>query len=77
MCVKEALRLHSPVPIIQRELTKDMTFDGVTVPPGCHVDVSIYCVHHNPTVWNDPMVSLDLSNAIGYCSYNTSSVQIR
>jgi cytochrome P450 len=63
MVVKEALRLHCPVPMIQRELTKDMTISGVTLPPGCHVDIAIYNLHHNPLVWTDPMVR-DIYNVL-------------
>lgn len=58
LCVKEALRLHCPVPFIQRELTKDMTFNGVKVPDGVTIDISIYSMHHNTSVWNDPMVGV-------------------
>ncbi|KAJ8312284.1 hypothetical protein KUTeg_009657 [Tegillarca granosa] len=38
MCIKEGLRLHVPVPFIQRELTKDTEFDGYTVPKGILVN---------------------------------------
>ncbi|KAK7506000.1 hypothetical protein BaRGS_00002722 [Batillaria attramentaria] len=34
MCIKEALRLHSPVPFIQRELTQDTDIDGHIAPAG-------------------------------------------
>ena len=53
MCIKEALRMHGPVPVVQRELTKDFDLDGVTIPPGCTIEVPIYCVHHNPAIWGD------------------------
>lgn len=58
LCIKEALRLHSPVPFISRELTKDMTINGVTLPAGCFFNLSIYGLHHNPYVWPDPSVGL-------------------
>ena len=45
--------MHGPVPVMQRELTKDFDLDGVTIPPGCTIEVPIYCVHHNPAIWGD------------------------
>ena len=36
MCIKEALRLHTPVPMIERMITKDMYIDGYFVPAGYH-----------------------------------------
>ena len=56
LCIKETLRLYSPVPIISRQLTKDMAINGVTLRAGSHVDLSIYCLHHNPLIWQDPKV---------------------
>ena len=58
MCIKEAMRLHSPVPFIQRQLTQDTIIDGHTAPVGTYVDVIIYNIHHNPVVWEDSMVSI-------------------
>ncbi|XP_060068964.1 ultra-long-chain fatty acid omega-hydroxylase-like isoform X2 [Ylistrum balloti] len=53
MCIKEGMRLHSPVPFIQRESTRDFTIDGKTLPPGTSLSCSIFSVHHNPTVWSE------------------------
>lgn len=53
MCIKEALRLHSPVPFIQRQLTKDTEIDGNIAPAGTVISIVIYNIHHNPTVWED------------------------
>nr|KAG5687126.1 hypothetical protein BaRGS_034039 [Batillaria attramentaria] len=55
MCIKETLRLYSPVTYIQRELTRDTEIDGHTVPAGCIVNIGIYDVHHNRTVWENAM----------------------
>ena len=57
MCIKESMRLHCPIPFIQRETTSEITVDGITLPPKSIVSVQIYNVHHNPIVWEDPMVS--------------------
>lgn len=56
MCIKEALRLYTPVPFIQREITEDIVIDGNTVPKGAVVDVFLYAVHHNPQIWEDSTV---------------------
>ena len=56
MCIKEALRLHAPVPLIQRETTKDMYIDGHFVPAHTQIDINIYQILHNPQVWDEPMV---------------------
>ena len=57
LCIKEAIRLHSPVPFISRQLTKEMTINGVTLPVGSNIDLSIYCLHLNPEIWQNPMVN--------------------
>uniref|UniRef100_A0A8C5G8T4 aromatase n=1 Tax=Gouania willdenowi TaxID=441366 RepID=A0A8C5G8T4_GOUWI len=57
MCIKESLRLYPPVPGIARKLTKPMTFsDGRTLPAGARVGTSVYALHRNSTVWENPEV---------------------
>ncbi|KAJ8340861.1 hypothetical protein SKAU_G00331520, partial [Synaphobranchus kaupii] len=57
MCIKESLRLYPPVPGTSRKLTKPMTFfDGRSVPEGCLVGTSVYGIHRNSTVWENPEV---------------------
>uniref|UniRef100_A0A8C7NA38 aromatase n=1 Tax=Oncorhynchus kisutch TaxID=8019 RepID=A0A8C7NA38_ONCKI len=57
MCIKESLRLHSPVSAVTRRYTKDMTVPGGRViPQGSICLVSIYGTHHNPEIWPDPDV---------------------
>uniref|UniRef100_UPI00398F18C7 cytochrome P450 4T8 isoform X2 n=1 Tax=Pristiophorus japonicus TaxID=55135 RepID=UPI00398F18C7 len=57
MCIKESLRLFPPVPGISRRLTKPLTFfDGRKLPEGCLVGVSIYCIHMNSMIWDNPEV---------------------
>ena len=36
---------------------QEMIIDGKQLPVGTIVDVQIYNLHHNPTVWDEPMVS--------------------
>uniref|UniRef100_A0A4W5PQS8 aromatase n=1 Tax=Hucho hucho TaxID=62062 RepID=A0A4W5PQS8_9TELE len=55
MCIKESLRLYPPVPGMSRKITKPMTFfDGRTVPEGCLIGTSIFGIHRNATVWENP-----------------------
>uniref|UniRef100_A0A7N6FK63 Cytochrome P450, family 4, subfamily F, polypeptide 3 n=1 Tax=Anabas testudineus TaxID=64144 RepID=A0A7N6FK63_ANATE len=57
MCVKESLRLHSPVQAVTRKYTQDVALPGgCTVPKGAICLVSIYGTHHNPVVWTNPHV---------------------
>ncbi|XP_025222653.1 docosahexaenoic acid omega-hydroxylase CYP4F3-like isoform X2 [Theropithecus gelada] len=57
MCLKESLRLHSPVSRIQRCCTQDVVLpDGRVIPKGNTCIVSIFGIHHNPSVWPDPEV---------------------
>uniref|UniRef100_A0A8D2M377 CP4B1 protein n=1 Tax=Zonotrichia albicollis TaxID=44394 RepID=A0A8D2M377_ZONAL len=57
MCIKESLRLFPPVPGVSRELSKPVTFpDGRSLPAGCQVGLSIFAIHRNRDVWEDPEV---------------------
>ncbi|KAB0340761.1 hypothetical protein FD754_022850, partial [Muntiacus muntjak] len=57
MCIKESLRLAPPAVSISRKLTKPMTFpDGRSLPAGMTVVLSIWGLHHNPAIWEDPQV---------------------
>ncbi|XP_058244807.1 cytochrome P450 4A6-like isoform X1 [Hemibagrus wyckioides] len=57
MCIKESLRMYPPVPGMGRRLSQPITFfDGRTVPAGQLIGISIYGIHHNPTVWENPKV---------------------
>nr|KAG5698942.1 hypothetical protein BaRGS_024863 [Batillaria attramentaria] len=53
-CIKEALRNYSTVPFIERMLTEPTEFDGHVIPAGTHVAIQLWCLHHNPTVWDRP-----------------------
>ncbi|KAM4871575.1 cytochrome P450 4A6-like [Thomomys bottae] len=57
MCIKEALRLYPPVPVVGRQLSKPLTFpDGRSLPKGIKVSLMFYGLHHNPKVWPNPEV---------------------
>ena len=53
MCIKEALRMYSPVPAMSRALTKPMELEGVELLPDTAVIMMTYCLHHNPVVWGE------------------------
>ncbi|XP_060906169.1 cytochrome P450 4B1 [Labrus mixtus] len=57
MCIKESLRLFPPVPGMSRKITKPMTFfDGRTLPTGTQIGTSVFAIHRNATVWENPDV---------------------
>ncbi|XP_028836484.1 cytochrome P450 4T8 [Denticeps clupeoides] len=69
MCIKESLRLYPPVPGISRKLTKPMMFsDGRSVPAGFLVSVSIFGLHRNATVWENP----NMFDPLRYLPENTA-----
>ncbi|NWR12151.1 CP4B1 protein, partial [Paradoxornis webbianus] len=57
MCIKESLRLFPPVPAVSRQLSKPVTFpDGRSLPAGSRVALSIFGIHRNREVWEDPEI---------------------
>ena len=50
-CIKEGLRLYSPVHNVFRELQTPMEMDGLTLLSGTVVKVNIFQLHHNHLVW--------------------------
>ncbi|XP_070553367.1 cytochrome P450 4F5-like [Ptychodera flava] len=57
MCLKESLRIHSPVPVTSRRLRHTYQFsDGKIVHPGTIVFFAIGSLHRNPHVWENPDV---------------------
>ncbi|XP_005113028.2 leukotriene-B4 omega-hydroxylase 3 [Aplysia californica] len=53
-CIKESLRLHSPVPSVERLLSEDVSVDGHTIPKGTVVTLYLWVLHHNSAVWEEP-----------------------
>lgn len=51
ICLKESLRMYTPVPGFGRVLTKPTIIDGVELLPGTSVWVGAHLLHHNPVVW--------------------------
>nr|AHY35317.1 cytochrome P450 CYP4F [Marphysa sanguinea] len=57
MCIKESLRIHSPVLLVARHLSEDFKIpDGRVIPNGTIVWLLLNGVHNNPKVWKNPKV---------------------
>ncbi|XP_061196670.1 cytochrome P450 4F3-like [Saccostrea echinata] len=52
-CIKEGMRLHSPVPAIMRINQSPITANNHVIPAGSDVIISIYSLHHNVEVWGE------------------------
>lgn len=55
MCLKESMRINPPVLFIQRETTKPLVFDKWDVPAGTLINIPLYNVLNNHTVWENPL----------------------
>ena len=55
--IKEIMHLYTPVPVITRKLSIPVVIDDVTFPEGSVIDLHPHLMHHNPSVWEDHMVS--------------------
>ncbi|XP_035682671.1 cytochrome P450 4F2-like [Branchiostoma floridae] len=53
MCVKEAMRLYPPVPIVSRRTTRDFDLMGHRLPAGATLNINTWCLHHNRAVWGE------------------------
>ncbi|KAF3626496.1 hypothetical protein BC332_30249 [Capsicum chinense] len=54
MVVKEGMRLHSVVPISQREAREDCVVDGFHIRKGSRIMINNYAVQRDPNVWSEP-----------------------
>lgn len=54
LVLKEALRLHPPLPVIPRTATKGCEFEGYKIAKGDHVMASPYFTQHIEEIWSDP-----------------------
>ena len=60
-CLKEAMRVFPPVPVIGRELSENLNVNGSVIRKGTNVTINILGCHHNPTVWGDDHMVRTLS----------------
>lgn len=54
MCLKEAMRLHAPIPGIQRQAVRDVEIMGHLIPAGTQVVLNVMMTHRLPDIWPDP-----------------------
>ncbi|XP_047326356.1 iridoid oxidase-like [Impatiens glandulifera] len=55
-CVKEALRLHPPLPmLLPRNSMEDTNYNGYFIPKGTQVLVNAYAIGRDPEVWDNPL----------------------
>ncbi|VDI00752.1 cytochrome P450, family 4, subfamily B, polypeptide 1 [Mytilus galloprovincialis] len=52
--LKEVMRLHSPVSIVNRMLDQPVVTNGVEIPAGILIDLGIYHAQNHPDVWQNP-----------------------
>ncbi|XP_062592665.1 ultra-long-chain fatty acid omega-hydroxylase-like [Saccostrea cucullata] len=52
-CIKEGMRLHTPVPMILRNNQSTITVDNQAIPAGSTIVINIYSLHHNAEVWGE------------------------
>jgi cytochrome P450 len=52
--VKESLRLRPVVPVVARKIREEVELDGYRVPAGSVLMVSIYLLHRDPALHEDP-----------------------
>jgi cytochrome P450 len=56
-CIREALRINTPVSyIVPRTTTDGVTLGKYYIPPNTSLIYNIYAVHHRDDVWGDPHV---------------------
>ncbi|GMT06454.1 hypothetical protein PENTCL1PPCAC_28628, partial [Pristionchus entomophagus] len=52
--MKESMRIHPPIPAVERELQNDFQMGDYLLPKGSEVFICPHLVHHNPDVYPDP-----------------------
>jgi len=53
-CIKESLRMVSPVARNDRACNKDWTYKGIKIKKGTTIGIPFHVVHHNPEYWPEP-----------------------
>ncbi|XP_051129191.1 cytochrome P450 84A1-like [Andrographis paniculata] len=53
-CIKEALRLHPPIPILLHETAVAATVDGYHIPKRSRVMINVWAISRDERVWEDP-----------------------
>nr|Q9XGT9.1 RecName: Full=Cytochrome P450 93B2; AltName: Full=Flavone synthase II; Short=FNSII [Gerbera hybrid cultivar]AAD39549.1 flavone synthase II [Gerbera hybrid cultivar] len=53
--IKEALRLHPPIPMLIRKSTENVIVQGYDIPAGTLLFVNIWSIGRNPQCWETPL----------------------
>ncbi|XP_023209500.1 cytochrome P450 4C1-like [Centruroides sculpturatus] len=54
--IKESMRIYPPLPFIARKTPSEMKIGNYLLPANSSLIISIYGIHHNPTVYDNPEV---------------------
>ena len=54
-CIKESMRIHSPVPMVPKITTKTIKIREFKIPKDTYVWINFTATHRNPDYWDDPM----------------------
>ncbi|KAI1659915.1 cytochrome P450 [Daldinia decipiens] len=57
--IREVLRVYPPSYMAQREATRDLVIEGVSIPKGTQIDFNIPLVHQHPLVWGPDATVFD------------------
>jgi len=55
LCIKEAMRLYPPVFGFARKTSRDILAGKCLLPAGTNVRIDVYQIHHNASIWENPM----------------------
>ncbi|XP_038069689.1 cytochrome P450 3A29-like [Patiria miniata] len=50
----ETLRVYPPAILTAREASRDYQYQGYTIPEGMEIVISVWQIHHDPELWEDP-----------------------
>ncbi|WJX52017.1 hypothetical protein P8452_38167 [Trifolium repens] len=53
--VKEAFRLHPPLPVVKRKCTQECEIDGYVIPEGALILFNVWQVGRDPKYWEKPL----------------------
>ena len=51
MCIKEGIRLHSPVPAVGRDAETEVDLGDRIAPKGIHFQINIWVMNHMENLW--------------------------
>ncbi|XP_074596421.1 cytochrome P450 4c21-like [Brevipalpus obovatus] len=54
-CIKETMRIYPPVAMMSRRASNDVKLGNYIVPKDSEILTSIYAIHRDPNVWEDPL----------------------